>query len=133
MAGDVRHSLRPPPLQLPRRGGSIQNQHQLLPDELRPRRPPDSLPQPPMASDLAHRFHRPNGCVAIPLLPPRRAFSDLPPRDYRSCGADCYVRTHDISALLYQRHLEYCRISDNRSTGRCCSWRSQEDRRFVLG
>ena len=81
MEGDVQFPVIRTPDQLPGCNQEGENEHRLLPGELRLSSPGDSLPQPPLAPDLADRVHRDDGDLAVPLLPPRRASGGFPPHD----------------------------------------------------
>ncbi|KAF4362073.1 hypothetical protein F8388_023925 [Cannabis sativa] len=83
------------------------NQRRLFPDELRDCDPGNSVPQPSLAPDLAHRLHRHGRRLALLLLSPRRAVGGLGNTHRRPHRAGCARRADDRKLAIYQRHDEH--------------------------
>ncbi|KAF4399284.1 hypothetical protein G4B88_022367 [Cannabis sativa] len=83
------------------------NQRRLFPDELRDCDPGNSVPQPSLAPDLAHRLHRHGRRLALLLLSPRRAVGGLGTHHRRPHRAGCARRADDRKLAIYQRHDEH--------------------------
>ena len=128
MEGDVQPPLLRPPARVRRRAFARAHQHRLLPDELRDRDAPRSVPEPPVAPDLAHRVRGPHGGVALPLLPPRRAARVVRAPRERPRGARRDDGAHGGAAAADRRHPKHPPRAADRGGAGGGARRAAEDR-----
>lgn len=107
MEGDVQSPLVRSPRRVPRRSIAGEDEHRVLPDELRDRGAVGSVPQPPVAPNLTHRVRGPHGRLALPLLPPRRATPHLRPTHQRPPRTRPHGYPHRCSPPPYRRHPQH--------------------------
>lgn len=116
METHVHSPIIQPPHRFPRRRLAREIKHRLLPDELRYTDSRYSLPQSPMASNLASRLGRSHGRMALPLLPPWRTDCSLRKTRQWSNHSCSDVDSHRCSASLHRCYTQY----HHRGFDRCC-------------
>lgn len=115
----VRRRANPRPPPKPRRFlHADPHQRRLFRHELRHRRAPLRLPQPPLQTRIPHRLHRLRCPLVLPLLLPRRASRHFRPRDRRSGGPHLPIRRHPGGSPADQgNHQRACFPADRLGSG----------------